>query len=48
MFHFLLTNLGRVVTGAAFSVVKWSDCTRRKNVGQYHKNCAMVEFSAAG
>jgi hypothetical protein len=29
MFHFLLIHLGRVVTGTAFSVVKWSDCTRR-------------------
>ncbi len=26
---------------------EWSDCTRTKSAGQYHKNCATVEFPVA-
>ena len=27
--------------------LQWSDCTRPNRPGQYHKNCAMVEFQIA-
>ncbi len=26
---------------------EWSDCTRTERAGQYHKNCATVEFPVA-
>ena len=26
---------------------EWSDCTRAEGAGQYHKNCATVEFPVA-
>jgi hypothetical protein len=38
-----LTERGRRFGGML--VFKWSDCTRTKRVGQYHKNCATVGFS---
>jgi hypothetical protein len=38
----ILTEHGRRSANACF---KWSDCTRTKRAGQFHKNGAMVEFS---
>jgi hypothetical protein len=32
---------------SADACFKWSDCTRRKEAGQLHKNCATVEFPFA-
>ena len=46
--HFLLSDLVFAPRRRGLNfVIKWSDFTRTEKAGQYHKNCATVEFSAA-
>ncbi len=47
MFISCCLNLAEHGCRTADICFKWSDCTRRKKVGQYHKNCATVEYAAA-